>query len=193
MTMVSDAEQDSWITTPQTSKKFQSLEPKWFDGDFSKLIEIAFRRRIILNQQEASARFRKTSRRKITEDECKKGNQKIKHRIQHHCYQWRWIREFFVSPQNLSLKLYAICDGVPLANTTVFVMVYSGTVGTLARRKPLIRVIVPVVSVRTSTGEQDIRKSHWQGGKCGKLSEKSSSPEMPHLRIRRGQDQTGAL
>ena len=65
----SDAEQDSWITTPQTSKKFQTMEPKWFDGEFSKLIEIAFRGRIILTQQEASARFRKTSRREITEDE----------------------------------------------------------------------------------------------------------------------------
>ena len=65
----SDAEQDSWITSPQTSKKFQSLEPKWFDGEFSRLIEIAFRGRIILTQQEASARFRKTSRREITEDE----------------------------------------------------------------------------------------------------------------------------
>ena len=65
----SDAEQDSWITTSQNSKKFQSLEPKWFDGEFSKLIEIAFRGRIILTQQEAWARFRKTSRREITEDE----------------------------------------------------------------------------------------------------------------------------
>ena len=67
--MVSDADQDSWITTAQTSEKFQSLEPKWFDGEFSKLIEIAFRGRIILTQQEALAQFRKTSRREITEDE----------------------------------------------------------------------------------------------------------------------------
>ena len=67
--MVSDAEQDSWITTAQNNKRFQSLEPKWFDGEFSRLIEIAFRGRIILTQQEASARFRKTSRREITEDE----------------------------------------------------------------------------------------------------------------------------
>ena len=66
---VSEAEQDSWITMPQTSKKFQTMEPKWFNGEFSKLIEIAFRGRIILTQQEASARFRKTSRREITEDE----------------------------------------------------------------------------------------------------------------------------
>ena len=65
----SDAEQDSWITTSQSSKKFQSLEPKWFDGEFSKLIEIAFRGRIILTQQKALTRFRKTSRREITEDE----------------------------------------------------------------------------------------------------------------------------
>ena len=65
----SDADQDSWITTVQNSKKFQSLEPKWFDGEFSRLIEIAFRGRIILTQKEASARFRKTSRREITEDE----------------------------------------------------------------------------------------------------------------------------
>ena len=42
----------------QTSEKFQSLEPKWFDGEFSKLIEIAFRGRIILTQQEALAQFR---------------------------------------------------------------------------------------------------------------------------------------
>ena len=67
--MVSDAEQDSWITTAQTSEKFQSLEPKWFDGEFSKLIEFAFRGRIITTQKEASAQFRKTSRREITEDE----------------------------------------------------------------------------------------------------------------------------
>ena len=67
--MVSDADQDSWITTAQTSEKFQSLEPKWFDGEFSRLIEIAIRGGIILTQQEASARFRKTSRREITEDE----------------------------------------------------------------------------------------------------------------------------
>ena len=67
--MVSDADQDSWITTAQTSEKFQSLEPKWFDGEFSKLIETAFRGRIILTQQEVSARFRKTSRWEITEDE----------------------------------------------------------------------------------------------------------------------------
>ena len=67
--MVSDTEQDSWITTAQTSEKFQSLEPQWFDGEFSRLIEIAFRGRIILTQKEALARFRKTSRRKITEDE----------------------------------------------------------------------------------------------------------------------------
>ena len=65
----SDAEQDSWITTPQTSKKFQTMEPKWFDGEFSKLIEIAFRGRIITTQKEASGQFRKTSRREITEDE----------------------------------------------------------------------------------------------------------------------------
>ena len=65
----SDAEQDSWITTPQNSKKFQTLEPKWFDGEFSRLIEIAFRGRIITTQKEASAQFRKTSRREITEDE----------------------------------------------------------------------------------------------------------------------------
>lgn len=59
--MVSDAEQDCWITTAQTSEKFQSLEPKWYDGEFSRLIEIAFRGRIILTQQEASAQLRKTS------------------------------------------------------------------------------------------------------------------------------------
>ena len=67
--MVSDTEQDSWTTTAQTSKKFQSLEPKWFGGEFSRLIEIAFRRRIITTQKEASGQFRKTSRREITEDE----------------------------------------------------------------------------------------------------------------------------
>lgn len=67
--MVSDTEQDSWTTTAQTSEKFQSLEPKWFDGEFSRLIETAFRGRIILTQQEASAKFRKTSCREITEDE----------------------------------------------------------------------------------------------------------------------------
>jgi hypothetical protein len=58
----------TWDWKPP-SEKLQSLEPKWFDGEFSKLIEIAFRGRIILTQQEASARFRKTSRREITEDE----------------------------------------------------------------------------------------------------------------------------
>ena len=68
--MVSDAEQDSWIVTePENSEKLQSLEPTWFDGEFSRLIEIAFRGRIILTQQEALAQFRKTSRREITEDE----------------------------------------------------------------------------------------------------------------------------
>jgi len=68
--MVSDAEQDSWIVTePENSGKLQSLEPTWFDGEFSRLIEIAFRGRIILTQQEALAQFRKTSRREITEDE----------------------------------------------------------------------------------------------------------------------------
>ena len=67
--MVSDAEQDSWITTAPTSEKFQSLEPKWYDGEFSRLIEIAFRGRIILTQQETLVQFRKTSRREITEDE----------------------------------------------------------------------------------------------------------------------------
>jgi hypothetical protein len=65
----SDAEQDRWITMPQNSKKLQSLEPKWFDGELSRLIEIAFRGRIIRTQKEASAQFRKTSRREITEDE----------------------------------------------------------------------------------------------------------------------------
>lgn len=65
----SDPDQDSWITMPQNSKKLQSLEPKWFDGEFSRLIEIAFRGRIITTQKEASAKFRKTSRREITEDE----------------------------------------------------------------------------------------------------------------------------
>ena len=65
----SDAEQDSWITTAQTSEKLQSLEPKWFDGEFSRLIEIAFRGRVITTQKEASVQFRKTSRREITEDE----------------------------------------------------------------------------------------------------------------------------
>ncbi|WP_041376799.1 hypothetical protein [Polaromonas naphthalenivorans] len=65
----SDAEQDCWITTPQSSKKFQSLEPKWFDSEFSRLIETAFRGRIIRTQKEASAQFRKTSRREISEDE----------------------------------------------------------------------------------------------------------------------------
>ena len=65
----SDAEQDSWITTPQSSKKFQTMEPKWFDGEFWKLIETAFRGRIIRTQKEASAQFSRTSRREITEDE----------------------------------------------------------------------------------------------------------------------------
>ena len=67
--MVSYPEQNSWITTAQTSEKFQSLEPKWFDGEFSKLIETAFRGRIILTQKEAPAQFRKTSRRETSEDE----------------------------------------------------------------------------------------------------------------------------
>ena len=67
--MVSDIAQDRWIMTPQSSKKFQSLEPKWFDGEFSELIEIAFRGRIIRTQQQASAQFRKTSCRDITEEE----------------------------------------------------------------------------------------------------------------------------
>ena len=66
---VLEAEQDSWITTAQTSEEFQSLEPKWFNGKFSKLIETAFRGRIILTQQEALAQFSKTSRREIIEDE----------------------------------------------------------------------------------------------------------------------------
>jgi hypothetical protein len=65
----SDAEQDSWITHPQSRKKFQTMEPKWSDGEFSRLIEIAFLGRIITTQQEASARLRKTPLREITEDD----------------------------------------------------------------------------------------------------------------------------
>lgn len=45
VTVESDAEQDSWITTPQNSKKLQTMELKWFDGEFFKLIETAFRER----------------------------------------------------------------------------------------------------------------------------------------------------
>ena len=69
VTVESDADQDCWITHPQNSKKFQAMEPKWFDGEFSKLIETAFRGHIITTQKEALAKFRKTSRREITEDE----------------------------------------------------------------------------------------------------------------------------
>ena len=63
------ADQDCWIITPQSSRKIQSQEPKWFDSEFSELIEIAFRGRIIRTQQQASAQFRKTSRREISENE----------------------------------------------------------------------------------------------------------------------------
>ena len=45
------------------------MEPKWFDGEFSRLIEIALLGRIITTQQEAAARLRKTPRREITEDD----------------------------------------------------------------------------------------------------------------------------
>jgi hypothetical protein len=64
-----NAEQDSLISRPQISKKFQKLYLKWFDGKFCKLIETALHRRIITTQKEASTQFRKTSRREITEDE----------------------------------------------------------------------------------------------------------------------------
>ena len=55
--------------TRKAEKKFQTMEPKWFDGEFSRLIEIAFLGRIITTQQEAAARLRKTPRREITEDD----------------------------------------------------------------------------------------------------------------------------
>jgi hypothetical protein len=65
----SDTDQDSRVTMPKDSKKLQSLELKWFNSKSSRLIKTAFRGRIILTQQEALTRFRKTSRRKITENE----------------------------------------------------------------------------------------------------------------------------
>lgn len=65
----SDIDQDSWVTTPQNSKKMQALEPQWFDGEFSTLIEIAFSGRIITTLKEASEIFRKSSKREITEDD----------------------------------------------------------------------------------------------------------------------------
>ena len=69
VTIESVADQDCWVITPQSSRKLQSQEPKWFDGEFSELIETAFRGRVIRTQQQASALFRKTSRREISEDE----------------------------------------------------------------------------------------------------------------------------
>lgn len=66
-TLESVIEKDEWVIKP-TRRSAESLEPIWFDGKFSQLVELAFKDRIIRTTKEAKNAFGCNSHRNVEED-----------------------------------------------------------------------------------------------------------------------------